>query len=203
MSKMKSIKEILVELGDVFGLSQFEQKWIENQFFEIPNESISHIKNSILQYAVLDINNSSDEHLRLSKLNEIREALTNPITLQNFKLYGSKETYSNIKVMLSSIEIGLTEFFESKKTNSKSKKPLPQSKFHSYEISLIVAKLYESEVFSPDVKKAEIAEAFSKLTGYDSKTIQNGIGEKSLKSYDAEQYQGRVKNLFKTIANSF
>ncbi len=203
MSTMKTMEEILVELGDVFGLSQFEQKWIENHFFEIPNESISRIKNSILQYAILDINNSSDEHLRLSKLNEIREALTNHTTLENFKLFGSKETYSNFKIILSSIEIGLTEFFESKKTNSKSKKQLPQSKFHSYEISLIVAKLFEFEVFSPDVKKAEIADAFSKLTGYDSKTIQNGIGEKSLKSYDAEQYKGRVKNLFKTIANSF
>jgi len=92
MSTMKTMEEILVELGDVFGLSQFEQKWIENHFFEIPNESISRIKNSILQYAILDINNSSDEHLRLSKLNEIREALTNHTTLENFKLFGSKET---------------------------------------------------------------------------------------------------------------
>ena len=119
MSTMKTMEEILVELGDVFGLSQFEQKWIENHFFEIPNESISRIKNSILQYAILDINNSSDEHLRLSKLNEIREALTNHTTLENFKLFGSKETYSNFKIILSSIEIGLTEFFESKKTNFK------------------------------------------------------------------------------------
>ena len=151
MSKMKSIEEILVELGDVFGLSQFEQKWIENQFFEIPNESISHIKNSILQYAILDINNSSDEHLRLSKFNEIREVLTNPITLENFKLYGSKETYSNCKIILSSIEIGLTEFFESKKTHSKSNKQPLHSKFHSYEVSLIVAKLFEFEVFELEV----------------------------------------------------
>ena len=202
MSTMKTMEEILVELGNVFGLSQFEQKLIDNNLFEIQKELIIPVKNSILQFLISEINNSGDEHLKQSKLKEIKESLSNQESLTNIKSLASKESMINYKMILSSIEIGLTEFFESKKTNSKSNKQPLHSKFHSYEVSLIVAKLFEFEVFSPDVKKAEIADAFSKLTGYNSKTIQNGLGDKALKSYDAQQYTRNVKNLFKTIANS-
>ena len=202
MSTMKTMEEILVELGNVFGLSQFEQKLIDNNLFEIQKELIIPVKNSILQFLISEINNSGDEHLKQSKLKEIKESLSNQESLTNIKSLASKESMINYKMILSSIEIGLTEFFESKKTNSKSNKQPQHSKFHSYEVSLIVAKLFEFEVFSPDVKKAEIADAFSKLTGYNSKTIQNGLGDKALKSYDAQQYTRNVKNLFKTIANS-
>jgi hypothetical protein len=202
MSTMKTMEEILVELGDVFGLSQFEQKLIDNNLFEIQKELIIPVKNSILQFLISEINNSGDEHLKQSKLKEIKESLSNQESLTNIKSLASKESMINYKMILSSIEIGLTEFFESKKTHSKSNKQPLHSRFHSYEVSLIVAKLFEFEVFSPDVKKAEIADAFSKLTGYNSKTIQNGLGDKALKSYDAQQYTRNVKNLFKTIANS-
>lgn len=200
MSQFKECNEVLNDLGNEFKLSDFEHNWIENNFFEIQSDHIPIICNSLNNYYKRKFEQSENENIRHSEINLIIESIQSNLISSGYNHSASLESLQNFKIVQITLKHFLTELLnETKIIKKKSDRVKQNPSFQSYEISLILNQLIENGVFSPDATKAEIAEAFSFLTGYHTKTLQNGLGQKSLETYSAKQYTVSVRRLFDSI----
>jgi hypothetical protein len=199
MNQLKTCDEVLKDLGVKFKFQEFEQEWINNNYFEISQKHISKIVDGVTNYYKQLLLESEDENATnweieylISNSMQSNEALVHQI-------YADRKSIMNFSIIRERLVEALNELL---KTNISNEKTKIQTKFHCYEISILLNHLIKNKVFSEEATKAEISTAFAKLTGYNSKTIQNNLGKKALESYAAGQYKVKVKNLLRGILNS-
>ena len=199
MNQLKTCDEVLKDLGVKFKFQEFEQEWINNNYFEISQKHISKIVDGVTNYYEDLLLESEDENATnweieylISNSMQSNEALVHQI-------YADRKSIMNFSITRERLVEALNELL---KTNISIEKTKIKTKFHCYEISILLNHLIKNKVFSEEATKAEISAAFAKFTGYNSKTIQNNLGKKALENYEAGQYKRNVKNLLRDILNS-
>jgi hypothetical protein len=199
MNQLKTCDEVLKDLGVKFKFQEFEQAWINNNYFEISQKHISKIVDGVTNYYKHLLLESEDENATNW---EIEYLISNSIKSNEsitYQIYADRKSFMNFSITRERLVEALNELL---KTNITLEKTKIQSKFHCYEISILLNYLIKNKVFSEEATKSEISAAFAKLTGYNSKTIQNNLGEKALESYEAGEYKVKLKNLLKGILKS-